>query len=54
MNESDVVEFDMSNHLTRLQQVTAVTASSELVCIGGQNASILCIALIGGLINLEG
>lgn len=39
---SELIQLDISKNLVRLEQITAVTAAAGILCIGGQNGSILC------------
>jgi hypothetical protein len=51
---SELIQLDISKNLVRLEQITAVTAAAGILCIGGQNGSILCHQLGQLDVNAQG
>ncbi|KAH9310668.1 hypothetical protein KI387_025703, partial [Taxus chinensis] len=42
LRNNELIELDLSKNLVRLDKITSVTAAAGILCIGGQNGSIIC------------
>eukprot|EP01018_Ginkgo_biloba_P012784 Gb_36286 [translate_table: standard] len=45
LHNNELIQLDISKNLLRLEQITTVAAAAGILCVGGQNGSILCFQL---------